>query len=271
MPSFYGHQFITRNIAVSFMDFISRFQIEKYGSITVSGTESYISRKIIPVPVQWATREKWVELLRSSSSRRVMDPAIRDKNPVEMQWILPRLSLNMTGMSYDSSRRLGKTQDIGTLQKNPVTYNTRPRIYTPVPYNLNFELVSISRHLDDNMQIMEQLLPFFSPSMSMSIKLFPDRDPESIPFILNSVVIDNPTDLSENDERIFTNTYNFTAKVNYYHIPLADQGTIQNINTNLVIKIEETNINVQWIQAQQLIQTKFNDYILASTIPNPFL
>ena len=69
------------------MDFFSRVKIEKYGSVTVSGDEAYISRKIIPVPIQWATREKWVELLRSSSSRRVMDPAIREKNPVEMQWI----------------------------------------------------------------------------------------------------------------------------------------------------------------------------------------
>lgn len=268
---FYGHQFITRNIIVSFMDFFSRIKIEKYGAVSVSGDEAYISRKIIPVPIQWATREKWVELLRSASSRRVMDPNIREKNPVEMQWILPRLSVNMSGLNYDATRRLVKTQDIGTLIKNPESYDTRPRIYTPVPYNINLELTSISRHLDDNMQIMEQILPFFSPSLSLSMKLFPDRELESIPIILNSVTTDNPIDLPENNERIFTNTYNFTVRANYFHIPIPDQYTVQTIDTNLVVKLEETNINVQWLEDQQKIQTRFNNYILTSDIPNPFL
>ena len=268
---FYGHQFITRSIIVAFMDFFSRVKIEKYGSVTVSGDEAYISRKIIPVPIQWATREKWVELLRSSSSRRVMDPAIREKNPVEMQWILPRLSVNMSGLNYDSSRRLIKTQDVGSLIKTSESYDKKSKIYTPVPYNINLELTSISRHLDDNMQIMEQILPYFSPSMSLNLKLFPDREIESIPIILDSVTTDNPIDLPENNERIFTNTYNFTIRANYFHIPITDQGIILNIDTNLVVKIEDSNVNIQWLEDQQKIQTRFNNYILTSDIPNPFL
>ena len=267
---YYGHQYTTRTIIVAFMDFFSKLKIEKLGSITVSGEKAFVSRKVIPVPIQWATREKWVEILRSSSARKAMDPNIRNRNPVEMQWILPRISVNMSGITYDSKRKLAKTQEIGQYMKGDPP-GTRPMMYTPVPYNINLELTTISRHIDDNFQLMEQILPFFAPALNLNVFLAPDRNSESIPIILNSVTTDNPVDLPENDERIFTNTYSFTIRANYYHIPIQDQGIILNIDANLVTGIVVDNINIKWLEDQQKIQTKFTEYVANTDIPNPFI
>lgn len=266
---YFGHQMITRNLIVSFMDWFSKIKIEKYGSITVSGEDAFVSRKIIPVPIQWAAREKWVEILRSSSARKAMDPAIREKNPVEMQWILPRISCNLIGIDYDSTRKLPKTQQIGQFITQSID-DSRSNIYSPVPYNLQLEIVSIARHLDDNFQIMEQILPFFGPSMSLNVFLYPDRDSESIPVILNNVSQDIPIDIGENDERFYTTTYTFTLKANYF--PLRrDIGYITTIDTNLVTDITINNINIKWLEDQQKIQTRFNEYQATTDIPNPFL
>ena len=195
------NQAVTRAVSTTLMDFFSRFSIEKFQTITVSGDSIFAQRKVIPVPVQWATREKWVEIVRSSSSRKAMDPSIRDKNPVEMQWILPRISCNLTGVLYDSTRRLIKTQQINTSS----TETSRTNTYTPATYNLNYEIATVSRYIDENLQLMEQILPYFSPGLSLTLNLYPDKEPESIPIILDSVSIDNPIDIPEFEERIFTN------------------------------------------------------------------
>lgn len=266
---YFGHQMITRNLIVSFMDWFSKIKIEKYGTITVSGDEAFVSRKIIPVPIQWAAREKWVEILRSSSARKAMDPNIREKNPIEMQWILPRISCNLTGIDYDSSRKLVKTQQLGQFITQS-SNDSRSNIYSPVPYNLNLEITTIARHLDDNFQIMEQIIPYFNPSLNLNVFLYPDRDSESIPVILNNISQDIPIDIGENDERFYTTTYSFTLKANYY-LMKKDIGYITNIDTNLVTDITINNINIKWLEDQQKIQTKFTEYQATTDIPNPFI
>lgn len=211
------HENTTRNVIVSLMDFFTRFQIERYGSVVQGVNGAYISRKILRVPIQWAARDKWLEIYRSSSARKAMDPNIREKNPVEMQWILPRISFNLAGVVYDSTRRLIKTQ---TMQTNRDTaIGSINNTFTPGAYNLELEVAVISKTIDDQLQLMEQILPYFSPTLNLDIKLFGDRPAESVPFVLTSVTQDIPTDLQENDERFFTFTYSFTVKINYYVQP----------------------------------------------------
>lgn len=262
------NQSITRMVATAFMDFFSRVSIEKFKTISVSGDDFFAQRKIIPVPIQWATREKWVEIVRSSSSRKAMDPSIHNQNPVEMQWILPRISCNLNSTTYDASRRLIKTQVVPDYANT--TANTKGKTYTPTPYNLEFEICTIARHLDDNLQIMEQILPYFSPTMNLSLNLYDGKETESIPITLNSVSMDNPTDIPENDERIFTNVYSFTVKINYYMMKKI-QGFITTISVNMqngdqIVKIDKT-----WLEAQQKIQTKFTEYVANAGRTNPLV
>jgi len=111
--NFYNNN-TTQIAIVGFMNWFSNLSIEKYSTIASTGASGtvFVQRKIIPVPCQWATREKFVEILRSASARKAFDPAIKELNPVEMQWILPRISVNQTGMTYDSNRRLIKTNKV---------------------------------------------------------------------------------------------------------------------------------------------------------------
>jgi hypothetical protein len=255
---------------VAFCDWFAKLSIEKYQTVTVAGSEDiFAQRKIIPVPCQWATKEKFVEILRSSSSRKAMNPDIRDKNPVEMQWILPRISVNLTGMSYDSARRLIKTQRIDD-QRNAAGQN-KNAAYSPTPYNLNLEVCSISRNIDENFQIMEQILPFFSPAMNFDLKLGgPGGESESIKVVLNSVNVDNPTDIPENDERIFTTTYEFTMQLNYF-IPKRSGKIIYHIDVQMIDGIETIKLDKDYIEALNVIQDKFSWYMNNALMATPVI
>lgn len=211
------HENVTRNCLVALMEFFTRFQVERFGSVIQGLNGSYIARKVIRPPIQFAARDKWLEIYRSSSARKAMDPAIREKNPVELQWILPRISFHLAGTTYDASRRLSKTQTIRS-NENMSTYSG-VNAFTPAPYNLELEVSVISKTLDDQLQLMEQIIPFFSPTLNLDVRLFANRPAESVPFVLSTIIQDIPTDITENDDRFFTFTYSFIIKLNYYVQP----------------------------------------------------
>ena len=266
---FFNHS-ITRLAITSFMDFFSRFSIEKFASIPISGGNGdsvFVQRKIIPVPIQWAAREKWVEIIRSSSSRKAMDPSIRDKNPVEMMWILPRISCNLNGITYDANRRLVKTQQISDNSSSSNNANTS---FSPATYNLELEISTIARQIDDNLQLMEQIIPYFSPAMNMNLELHGNGEIESIPIVLNSISVDIPTDIPEFEERIFTNVYNFTMKLNYYMIKRL-KSVITNINANLIMGQQIVEINKEWLLTQNRITERYNEYVLNASRTNPLV
>jgi len=198
--------YTTKIIITTFMDWFSRITVNRYGeAITPSLSSVFIQRKNVPVPIQWASREKWSAIYNSSTARKVMDPAIREKNPVEMQWVLPRISVFMNGINYDATRKLTKTQRIGNEAQ-----------YVPAPYNFDLEVYVVSKTLDDNLQIMEQILPYFAPELSLSVKLQPGLDPDSVPIVFNGVTTDIPVDFNEDEERLINFSYNFTVKSNFY-------------------------------------------------------
>ena len=83
---------------------------------------------------------------------------------------VPRLSFEMTGISHDSSRKLAPT----TLTLKANTANAVKKQFTPVPYNIDFELNVISKTNDEALEITEQILPIFQPSYQITIKMVDD-------------------------------------------------------------------------------------------------
>jgi hypothetical protein len=89
-------------------------------------------------------------------------------------------------------------------------------VYAPVPYNLEFEVATISKTMDEALQMMEQILPMFTPSVSLDIKVFDST--ESVPFTISSVSTDFPSEVSEDEQRLYTISYYFNVRANYYNM-----------------------------------------------------
>ena len=138
---------------------------------------------------------------------------------------LPRLYFEMTGISYDSTR---KTSPIQKFRKVQIEDGSEvAEQYVPVPYTIEFELGIIAKNQDDGLQILEQILPFFQPSFSITLNMIPDMDEKKdIPITLNSVQYDDAWDDNFLERRYITWTLQFTCK-SYIYGPY-DQASVIN-------------------------------------------
>lgn len=208
-PNTYYSHFVTRKVLGSFLDFLStRLHVRRYD-------ENGVSTKYIRPPIHFGHREKLQAVLTSATQ-----PGPNNNIAlIDINQILPRASLNVFSFNFDGERNINKHHKIQAITADEDT-GTLERIMTPVPYSLDLELSILCKYLDDQYQIIEQLLPFFQPSLALDVNVLgPKFDPDSILFSLLSVAPGGAeTDFGIMDDRLFETTMTFTAKCNYYYI-----------------------------------------------------
>jgi hypothetical protein len=128
-----------------------------------------------------------------------------------VQITLPRMSFEFTGLTYDTARKLTTTQ---TFLSKSVTDGTDIRkTYMPVPYNMDFELSIMTKLNDDMLQIVEQILPYFQPSYTLTINLVDTiGEKRDIPIVLDSVTMEDDYEGDYTTRRALIYTLKFTAK-----------------------------------------------------------
>ena len=170
------------------------------------------------VPLAYGPRQKFLARLEQQA----------DLNQ-KVAITVPRLSFEMTGISYDSSRKLAPT----TLTLKADTNNAVKKQFTPVPYNIDFELNVISKTNDESLEIMEQILPVFQPSFQMTIKLVDDmNDFRDVPIILNSVSYSDDYEGTFDDRKITLITMSFTVKA-YIFGPVGTAAPIKKAKADI--------------------------------------
>jgi hypothetical protein len=86
----------------------------------------------------------------------------------KVQITLPIMSFEMMDMSYDASRKLNTNQ---RLTHAGGTENTTLAVYNSVPFNFDFELYAYVRNIEDGAQLMEKILPYFTPDYTLAVNL----------------------------------------------------------------------------------------------------
>lgn len=150
----------------------------------------------------------------------------------QTQITLPRMSFEIKGLTYDGTRKAVPTQFSKTTPPTGSDESGRPVQYSqylPVPYNLDMELSIITKNQDDGLQILEQILPNFHPSLNVSIEVIDEtKEERDIAVVLNNV---NYTDEYEGDfsqRRYLLWTLNFTVKT-YLFGPVNAQRDIRKV------------------------------------------
>jgi len=192
----YYHETI-RNCIIGFAKIFSDLKIErKKANGTVEQT--------ILIPIAYAPKEKWIQRIEQ-------DPTL-DK---QVMVTLPRLSFEMTGISLDATRKVSRTSSI---TKNKFGVNTTNKVFAPVPYNLDVSLYCISKTTEDGLQIIEQILPYFTPDFTMSIQSMktPLDIVSDVPITLQSVTFTDEYDGSFDTRRFVTWTLAFQLKINLF-------------------------------------------------------
>jgi hypothetical protein len=179
----------------------------------------------IKVPLSYAPKEKFLARLDQSSDLTGDDSSVAIT--------LPRMSFDITGYAYDSTRKLNKNQKISNVKTSGDTAKLNTQ-YSPVPYNVSIGLNVFTSSSDDGLQIIEQILPYFQPDYTVT--MYENKDymdtKRDIPFILNSVDYDDTYAGSLTTNRRIIYTLAFTAKI-YLYGPISTSAIIKKVSADL--------------------------------------
>lgn len=204
---YYG---IIRKTVVGFGSLFNNIQIKHLD-------EDDKTASILKVPLAYGPIQKFLAIIEQQ-------PNLNNKTP---EITLPRLSFEMTGISYDGQRKSSSIQRFAALNKNPEGAAPILRSYMPVPYNLNFQLGIAAKLNEDALQIIEQILPFFQPSYNVTLDMVADMgEYRNVPIILNTIELnDDYASSSFNQRRAIVYNLNFTAKTYLYGPIPGSSGT----------------------------------------------
>ena len=198
-----GQYFYNESLRKCIIAFGSLFNDIYITRKNASGSDS----QSMKVPLAYGPKQKFMVRLDA-------DPNLDQKVAIT----LPRIGFEIAGFDYDPSRKLNRIikrkKVSNTTDKALKQMNTQ---YSPVPYNLNFELFVMTKNSDDGIQIVEQILPFFQPEYTVTINEVPEmaviRD---VPIVLNNIGYEDTYTGSFTERRAIIYTLNFTAKAYVY-------------------------------------------------------
>ncbi len=120
--------------------------------------------------------------------------------------------------------------------------------FTPVPYNFDIELSIMVKNSDDGAQILEQILPYFTPEYHVTLNematLGVKRD---IPIVMNSLSTEDTYEGDFVTRRALIHTLGFTVQ-GYVYGPSQDQGIIREVDANVGANFNDkidSNIDVK--------------------------
>jgi hypothetical protein len=182
-----------RKLIVSFGSLFSNIEVGHVDPDTGNTTN-------IRVPVHYSPQEKFIQRLLQPSS---ITPGTR----IEVQ--VPIISYILNSISPDPSRRFNR------FAKNDNMINCGPSgsgVYNQIPVNVSFNLFVYTRHTDDMLQIVEQIMPYFVPDHVITIDMNEVQTNVQIPVIM---VNNNLSERYEGDlssRRLNIASFQFVAK-----------------------------------------------------------
>lgn len=178
-------------------------------------------KQTLKVPLSYGPKQKWLSRIRQN-------PDFKGDSRVEIS--VPRLAFNIESLERDVARGVTATTQRQVSVNNNTSLNMQ---YTPVTWKLNFGLFVFTKNQDDNLQIVEQILPFFNPEYNIRYNEMPDMNlVHDYPIVLESVMPDNDWEGDLMSENTLTWQLNFTTKINIFG-PIYKQGLIRRAIANV--------------------------------------
>lgn len=164
----------------------------------------------IMVPVAYGPKQKFMV--------RINQPNLNDGRPAI---ILPRIGFQMSQVMYDGTRKLiSVNKNASSVSGN---YTTQ---HNPVPYNFIFDLNVLVKNAEDGAQIIEQILPNFTPDFTVTLNMIPKMNIKvDVPIVLNSVNYLDAYDGDFETRRAISWDMQFTMK-SFMYPELSTEGKI---------------------------------------------
>ena len=172
------------------------------------------------VPLAYGPKQKFLTRLRE-------DPTLSKK----VALTLPRIGFEISGISYDPSRKLNSVQKVKKTNDS-TDGKTLSSQFMPVPYNMDFQLFVMSKSGDDALQIIEQILPFFQPEYTITINDNTDMNQKrDVPIVLSGIDYEDNYEGDFISRRAIIYTLSFTTKF-YLYGPVTKQSVIKRVQVD---------------------------------------
>lgn len=170
-----------------------------FNNLYISRVEANGLTSLSKVPLNYGPKSKYLARIELNPSGEVQTNNM----------VLPRMAFEITGMNYDPLRRVNG-QETATTASSP---NTKS-VYDAIPYNIQITLSIISRNSEDAIQIVEQIIPNFTPEFTLTYeKDFANFSaPIRIPVVLESVQNQDEYEGDFKTRRAIVWTLAFTCK-----------------------------------------------------------
>jgi len=210
------------------------------------------------VPVSYGPRQKFL-------ARIQQQPELNKATQIT----LPRMSFEISSITYDPSRKSGITQTFKAKDGEQMK-----KVFMPVPYNLGFELNILTKLQDDGLQILEQILPFFQPGFTLSVDLVKSiGEKRDIPMVLQSITQQDDYEGDFATRRALIYTLQFTAKT-FMFGPIADtpEGLIRKVQLDYYSDTnQQTAKRVQRYTVAAKAKKDYNEDDVIDAKDDPFI
>ena len=171
----------------------------------------------IKVPLAYGPKQKFLARLDSETGQ---DASMAIK--------LPRMAFEITSLELDANQKTQKMNKVVEAHASDVTKKKTIKHYTS--YDIGMSLHIMAKNQDDGLQIIEQILPYFQPEYTVTIKPVDNfNHKQDVQVILSSVSIQDEYEGDFTTRRVLTYQLDFIMKMKFYG-PTADQGIIREIN-----------------------------------------
>ena len=203
-----------RNIIVGFGTLFNDIHV-------VRKNNSGVITQSMKVPLAYGPKQKWL-------TRLDQDAGLDSK----VALTLPRLGFEIQNLTYDPARKLNRVQKFKKVKSSASDSNKLDTQFMPVPYNLNIQLYAMAKNSDDALQMVEQILPYFQPDYTLTIKDMPEMGvARDIPIVLNSINYEDSYKGDYAERRAIMYTLDFTTKF-YLYGPVTSSKIIKTVQVD---------------------------------------
>lgn len=191
--------------------------------------------KDIRVPLAYESRKKYLaRLIQDTKKNRQV----------------PRMGFIMTGLEADYSRSVNQMNEYKFTQAGNTGKSTI--MYTPIPYNYNFTLDIYVDYMDDGLQIIEQILPYFQPDFNVVMEEIPALElKRDIPIELTGLTLGDEFEGDFSEQRIVNWNLDFIIK-GWLYPPVREQEIVETVevkySTPDVVDEEDEPLDLGWFQ-----------------------
>ncbi len=239
--TYFYHQ-TSRKMVVGFGTLFNTLEVQRTDS---SGDVT----EVIKIPLSYGPKDKML-------TRISADPNLNPK----VALTVPRMGFELTSMTYDSARKLN------TMNRNVAKGTTGlKKQFSPVPYNWEFSLYIFVKNAEDGTQILEQILPFFTPEFTVSMTLISSMSVKhDIPLVLNSVTSEDTYEGDFATRRSIIWTLSFTMKGYLYPNIVDNAKVITDVTVDTHLMSEAVSAEPVYIISEDSTAYTTNNLILNS-------